>query len=414
MKTLLLILALAFPAIAQQDRIILVPEKSEKPASLFFSASAEITATASTTETTSTQKITYTILQGLPETLSLSLSGSGEVTSVTGKNLRDWSVRVAENGNRFLDIRPLIPDEKKPLKTFTITLKTKESTKGNSSLLIPGSASATGFTATISLAPTPGTELRVTEAKNLSPLESATTRRYLTTTASSLKFTATPTGTQSRGLELIDSSLTGKISPDKKSITFTLTATGRARGGDLRSPLLLTPPPPESEKPRTLLLTSPAAITSSPSTENYHIALTESNTYDLIADTTGDFPIQIEFVVPITRRGDWNHISFALPAGVVVPITLSGLPGAVIFDRDLSIVPRETNNRIPRLPPRQRPGKSRFQNRHHSRRWIPLLHQSRYHRHPPLLRPPPPIHRPRSPRPPRKTPLPKPRPPGFR
>ena len=376
MKTLLILLTLSFQAAAQQDRIILIPEKTEKPVPLFFSAAADISAIASTTETTSTQKITYTILQGIPETLSLSLSGSGEVTSVTGKNLRDWSVRVAENGSRFLDFRPLIPDVKNPPKTVQIDLTTKEKSEGASSLLIPGSGSATGFSASISLNPTPGTQLRVTEAKNLSPLESGTTRRYLTTTASSLKFTATPTGTQSRGLELIDSSLTGKISEDTKSITFTLTATGRAerRHPAAQQPKKNTekgfenpftspaPQPqsptdhsslgtsnsfPESEKPRTLLLTNPAAITSSPSTENYHIALTESNTYDLIADTSGDFPIEIEFVVPITRKGDWNRISFSLPAGVVVPITLTGLPDSVTFDRDLSIVPRGGDLRSP-------------------------------------------------------------------
>ncbi len=373
MKTLLLILTLAFQATAQQDRIILVPEKSEKPAPLFFSAAAEITATASTTETTSTQKITYTIVQGVPETLSLSLKGSGEVISLTGKNLRDWSVRVSEDGSRFLDVRPLIPDRKNPPKTFTVTLITREKTEGKSALLIPGPPS-TGFSASISLSPTPGTELRVTEATGLSPIESGTTRRYLATTASSLKFSATPTGTASRGLELLDTSLTGKVSQDSQSITFTLTATGRANGGGLHPPSQTKPPVPETnpnpqpepqesdpspsasirgssppqpqlpeaEKPRTLLLTSPAAITSSPSNENYHIALTESNTYDLIADTTGDFPIEIEFVVPITRNGDWNRISFALPAGVVVPITLTGLPEAVIFDRDLSIVPRKS------------------------------------------------------------------------
>ncbi len=233
------------------------------------------------------------------------------------------------------------PTKRTRQRHFTIKLTTKEKSEGSSALLIPGPGSATGFSARISLNSSPGTELRVTEATGLSPLESNTIRRYLTTTASSLKFSATPTGSESRGLELLDSSLTGKVSQDSRSITFTLTATGRARGGDLRSPLLLAPPTPEAEKPRTLLLTNPAAITSNPSTENYHIALTEDSAYDLIADTTGDFPIEIEFVVPITRKGDWNRISFALPAGVVVPITLTGLPDAVTFDRDLSIVPRE-------------------------------------------------------------------------
>ena len=327
MKTLLYLLTLC-TAFAQSDRIILVPEKLEKPAPLFFSAAAEISATASTTETISTQRITYTIVQGIPETLSLSLSGLGEISSVTGEGLRDWSVRVAEDGSRFLDVRPLIADEKNPPKTFTIQLTTKEKSDGESALLIPGPGSTTGYSASIALNSAPGTQLRVIEATGLSPLESGTIRRYLTTTASSLKFSATPTGSQSRGLELIDSSITGNVSEDSQSITFTLTATARADAAGASADLL----------------SGSVALTSTPSTADYHISLNESSGYELTADTAGDFPVSLEFVVPITRKGDWNRISFALPAGVVVPITLTGLPGSVIFDRDLSIVPRETNS----------------------------------------------------------------------
>ena len=353
MKIIALLILTLCSAFAQQDRIILVPENTEKPAPLFFSAAADISATASTTETISTQRITYTIVQGIPKTLSLSLTGSGEVTSVTGEGLQDWSVRVAKDGSRFLDVRPIIADEKNPPKTFTIQLTTNEKSEGNSALLIPGPGSASGFSASIALNPSPGTELRVTEATGLFPIESGTTRHYLATNASSLKFSGTPTGSESRGLELHNSSITGKVSEDSKFITFKLSATGRAKEGlnpsaqqpEQQDPFAPQPPPvPESEKPRTLLLTNPAAITSSSSNENYHIALTKDSAYDLIADTSGDFPIEIEFVVPITREGDWNRISFSLPAGVVVPITLTGLPDAVIFDRDLSIVPRETDN----------------------------------------------------------------------
>ena len=102
MKLLLTLLTLTSFIFAQEERIIVMPEKVEKPAPLFFSASADITATASTKETTSTQNISFTIHQGNPETLSLGLSGAGEITSVTGNGLRDWSVRIANDGSRFL------------------------------------------------------------------------------------------------------------------------------------------------------------------------------------------------------------------------------------------------------------------------------------------------------------------------
>ncbi|MDE0835194.1 MAG: hypothetical protein OSA84_02450 [Akkermansiaceae bacterium] len=112
MKPALILLALASALFAQQERIILVPEKTQTPPPLFFSATADVKAHATLERVTSNQDITFTIVQGKPETLSLSLSGDGEIVSVTGDNLRDWAIRVAKDGSRFLDIRPILPVEK--------------------------------------------------------------------------------------------------------------------------------------------------------------------------------------------------------------------------------------------------------------------------------------------------------------
>ena len=117
MKTLTLtLLAFCGSLFAQQERIIVIPEKTEKPVPLFFSATADITATANDKETTSVQNISFRIHQGIPETLTLGLSGAGEITSVTGEDLRDWSVRIANDGSRFLDVQPNIIDPKNPPK----------------------------------------------------------------------------------------------------------------------------------------------------------------------------------------------------------------------------------------------------------------------------------------------------------
>jgi hypothetical protein len=326
MKTIALLLALSSALFAQEERIVLIPEKVEKPVPLFFSAAATITATASLTETTSTQNITFTVIQGIPETLTLPLSGRGLIDSVTGNGLRDWAIRIAEDGSRFLDVRPVIADEKNPPKTLTIQVNTKHEAKENSSLLLPTPGAATGFSLKVDLNPAAGTEIRVTDASRLSPLESGAARKFITTTASTLNFSVSPSGSGSRGLELIDSSLTGKLSEDSESVTFTLRATARA----------------DARGSSTDLLSGRAALSGSVSGANHHIALNEKNGYELIADTAGDFPIEVEFVTPITRRGDWFTLSFALPAGVVVPLTLDGLPEGVSFDRDLAIVPRQS------------------------------------------------------------------------
>ncbi len=329
MKNLALtLLALTTFLSAQQERIIVVPDKIEKPVPLFFSATAEISATASTKETLSTQNISFTIHQGIPETLTLGLSGAGEITSVTGDSLRDWSVRIAKDGSRFLDVRPIIADPKNSPKNLTIQVATKLVGKNDFSLLLPTPASTTGFSAKISLTAAAGTEIRVTEATNLSPIESKNTHSYITAANASLKFTATPTGSATRGLELINSSLTGVLAKDSNSVTFTLTATARSK----------------SSNASTELLSGAAALSGKVSGTNHHIALNEKQGYDLIADTTGDFPIEVQFIVPIIREGDWHYINFTLPAGIVVPITLDGIPDNVSFNPNLTVAPRKNNN----------------------------------------------------------------------
>ncbi|MGJ8634779.1 MAG: hypothetical protein ACSHX7_12750, partial [Luteolibacter sp.] len=371
MKPFLIILALILPAFSQEKQIIILPDPEEKPAPLFFSTAAEVTATTSRKETTSTQKLTFTIRQGIPETLTLGLTGSGEITSLTGENLRDWSVRIAKDKSRYLDIRPVIKDEKNPPKTLTIQLSTKHTHKGQSALLLTAPGDSTGFSSEISFTSAEGTDLRLTEATNLSPLESqSAARKFITTTKAFLKFTTTPTGSASNGLELLNTALAGTLSEDKKSIQFTLTATAKTKEG-LRpaarqpktnqprnprnprpAPLVETPPEQSkpaqpttpSDKPFTTLLTGNAALTSTPSTANYHIALTNNSTYQLIADTTGTFPVKIDFVVPVTSKGDWRQLTFALPAGVVVPVTLKNLPQNTTFDNALPIVPKKINN----------------------------------------------------------------------
>ncbi len=322
MKYFLLLLTFVTTLLAQEQPILIIPEKPEKPVPLFFSVTAEVSATATLTETTSTQEITYTVIQGVPETLTLPISGSGKITSVTGEGLRDWSVRVANDGSRFLDVRPVIADIKNPPKSLSITASTQHPASDTSALLLPNPGIAAGFSLSISLTPAPEAELRVIKAEGLSPLETETAHSFLATGNASLEFSISPSGSGSGGLELLNASLVGKPASDAGSVTFTLTATARSRNAGAS----------------TAFLTG-GALSGNVSTDNYHISLNDKNSYELVADAAGDFPIAIEFIVPVTRKGDWHELAFTLPAGVVVPVSLEGLPEGVSFHRDLAIVP---------------------------------------------------------------------------
>ena len=332
MKSITILLALATALFAQEERIILVPEKAQTPPPLFYSTSAIVRAQSGLEKTTSTQDITFNIVQGKPETLTLSLSGEGEIKTVTGENLLDWSVRVANDGSRFLDISPILTEKNEPpLKSLTVRVTTLlETEKENRSLLLPGSGPSTGFSLRVFLEPAAGTDIRVVNTEGLVPLESGTTRGFVsyTSTSSSLGFSIAPAGTGAHGLELFDSNLTGKISEDSSSVTFTLTATARS----------------QSDEAHADILSGNVALTTPPSAGTHHIALNKTNGYSLIADSAGEFPVSIEFVVPLVRKGDWLALDFKLPAGVVVPLTLEGLPDGISFEKNLPIVPQKIGN----------------------------------------------------------------------
>lgn len=326
LKCIPLFLALAVHGYAQEpdDRIILVPfNKAPKEVPLFFSATVDVRARIGLETVTTEQDIRFKIHQGKPETLTLALSGAGEVLSVTGQNLRDWSLRVAEDGSRHLDVRPVISDGE-PLAALEIQAKTSlRVEKGAASLLLPGPGPATGFSLTLAISANAGTDLRVLKADSLVPVGASKDRKFLGTSLATVEISVSPGGTGARGLELLDTSLTGRLAADGNSVSFRLSAMARsAMDGSV-----------------TELFSGGAALSSGVSGNGWHVVLRGGNGYDLVAERTGDFPVELEFVVPVTRKGDWRNLNFNLPAGVVVPVSLEGLGKTISFDRALTVVP---------------------------------------------------------------------------
>ncbi len=324
-----LLIALTSLAFAQEpdERVVLVPlGKAPKEAPLFFSAAAEVKAQVSLTTLTSEQQIDFKIHQGKPESLSLGLSGAGEVLAVTGEGLRDWAVRVAENGVRFLDVRPVLNADT-PLTTLQIHVKTRlKLGKSVASLLLPGPGMATGFSLTVAVSTDVGTDLRVTRVDGLYPVDDSNGRKFLGYGAAGLDFEVTPAGSTARGLELLNTALNGKLAADGNSIAFHLTGQARAVANGSAAELF----------------SGSAALSGGVSGDGWHVVLKAkdgSHGYDLVAERSGDFPVAMDFVVPVSRKGDWRLLDFKLPAGVVVPVSIEGLGKGVSFDRGLAVVP---------------------------------------------------------------------------
>jgi hypothetical protein len=173
----LLFMLLAPPSHAQEteERMILVPwTKAPKEAPLFFSATAEVNANAGLETVSSEQKITFRIQQGKAETLTLGLGGAGEVTEVTGAGLRDWSVRVAEGGARFLDVRPTLIEAKYPAELQVLVKSRAKVDKEVAGLVLPRPGPATGFSMSVNLTADPGVDLKARKTAS----SSATAMRW--------------------------------------------------------------------------------------------------------------------------------------------------------------------------------------------------------------------------------------------
>ena len=326
MKTIILMLLTSL-AFAQEpdDRVILVPlAKAPKEAPLFFSATADVKIQVGMEEVTSEQQINFKIHQGKSETLTISMDGAGEVVSVTGQGLRDWSVRVAENGARFLDVRPVAGDSKQ----LQLQVKTRLKIESQPIIpLLPGPGAATGFAVAISLTPDSGVELLVEKAEGLVPVDHSKGRKFLGSGAAKLELATLLAGTGARGIELTGTAMNGHLAADGSSISLKLTATAKAA----------------AKGSAVQLLGGGAALSGGVSGDGWHVMLRKDDrmqSYDLIAERAGEFPVEIDFVVPVTRTGDWRKLEFYLPSGVVVPVKIEGFGEAVSFDRALAVVPQ--------------------------------------------------------------------------
>ena len=314
-------------ALAQEpdDRVILVPlAKAPKEAPLFFSATADVKIQVGQETVTSEQELDFTIHQGKSATLSLALTGTGEVTSVTGENLRDWSVRVAEDGSRFLDVRPVGDD----IKQLNLQVRTRLKIEARPIVpLLPGPGAATGFALSIALAADSGVELLVEKAEGLVPVDDSNSRKFLGYGAARLELGTLLAGTGARGIELSGTTVTGRLAADGNSISLKLTSIAKAA----------------AKGSAVQLLGGGAALAGGVSGDGWHVMLRKDDSmqsYDLIAERAGEFPIEVDFIVPVTRSGDWRKLEFYLPSGIVVPVKIEGLGKGVSFDRLLTVVPQ--------------------------------------------------------------------------
>lgn len=334
MKTILWILMAVFAlSYARSQEIppdigegiaILPVGKLPKNVPLFFSATAEVEVKTSLRELYGTQKITFRVHQGKPEMFTLGLSGKGEVRGVSGDNLRDWSVRGTPDGGRILEIRPLLAEGPPPAEfTFTVVTLGKVE-KGIASIVLPTPGAATGFSMKLNLIEDAGMNVGIARAEGLEPVAEGGGKKFVATGASSLEMRVNAGG--SRGVDVLEGALTGRLSADGGSVSFRFD--GRAKAIAAGS--------------STELLGGAVAISEGVSGEGWHLAIRkqgENYVYEVVADREGEMAVSFGFEASLARRGDWRALDFRMPGGVIVPVRIEGVDASVSFDRGLPVVP---------------------------------------------------------------------------
>ena len=326
MKTRLLtfLLALISIAAAQDERIVVISgDKTPPPPPLMFAASAETQITVRLDAISTTTRIDFRIRQGKPETLTLPLTGDGEVTGVAGDGIRDWAVRRDGDGARFLDVRPALPDEPPFPETLQVTLtSTTPVTNQRATPLFPAPGEATGFGHRVTVSPMAGVNAGVARADGLSRL-AGDAMRFTTTERAALNLSVMPEGPAARGMTLADMRLTGRLASDGSSASFTLTTRAEATRAGARA----------------ALMSGSAALSGGVAGDGWHVVL-ENGGYELVAGRAGTFDVRLTFDAGVSRKGDWRIIDFRLPGGVVVPLRLEGFPERANFDRNRPVVPQ--------------------------------------------------------------------------
>ena len=301
--------------------VIEAPAPVPKP-KLFYVTKVNSSAKFSSEELTETTELKFEVMQGSAERLSVEVLGDAPITSVTGEQLKSWSLRQ-EGKLRFLDFIPKDPKTKNL--GFVVQFK-------RSSIEVPGSygistfgpAGASGFSASYALSSAEGLSHQLLKAEGLVTLKSDGGVDQLSAAGRSvISAGINLSAAQPAPVELQNIQLVGDVISNEGSASFRLIGTAHVTS---KEPISLT------------VLRGRAAPIEAVATADYRLKLS-SNGYQMEFQKPGVYPVDLAFVTPVQTAGDWKKIDFAVPSGAVVPIKLKGIASTAMFDAGLPVSP---------------------------------------------------------------------------
>jgi hypothetical protein len=299
---------------------------------------------------------TFTILEGAPKELPLTIAGEGEIKQITGEALLDWSIRQDPGGTRTLILRTKKSDKpltqfaatiiverelrawKNPIATFTITPPQPElfsgfvrvesvpefdvqaefpgsaaAPAGGESKSGAGGAPAAGAPVPLGLFPIELKYLPEPMRAEPKPDEPDPLAFQFHGSAVSLPLKITAADPELRQVVLRDFKLTGQLAND--TAAFTLNATARVtnpRGGSIA------------------FLSGGIALTELPAHPEWRIH-TNDGRFVLTFDKPGDYPLTFKFNAIVKQGDGWSTIDFRVAPSALAPIALSGLAADTQF-----------------------------------------------------------------------------------
>ncbi|WP_235034202.1 hypothetical protein [Roseiconus lacunae] len=303
----------------QTTIIVEAGAKAPKVAPL-FSAKTAAQVSISSDRIEQTVQVDLTIVQGIPELISLEIKGPGKIADVQSETLKAWSVRTVD-GQRYLDLH--LSDAPRNV-SAAITIRQIDlslPTEIDITHFAPGDS--VGFDSNVTLTSSPDVRTSVSEASGFVPLSGD--RKQLgfhTSTGGVLRLVVRRKGIDLPPVELTAASLHGTLDPTGNSMAFRFEATANVReaGAELE------------------FLSGEAAISDLPDSDSFRLRLVSSNddaAYRLSFAQTGTFDIKIDFVAAIIGpETDQQSIDFRIATGAVVPISIEGLGEALDFLSD--------------------------------------------------------------------------------
>ncbi|MGN0834704.1 MAG: hypothetical protein ACI4QA_02600 [Candidatus Spyradosoma sp.] len=304
---------------------------AEAPATerLFYSATLNESVFINDKEALYNARATMRVLQGRLDAVVFEAVGQGEIVSVNGDQVRDWSVRHA--GSRtFLEIRP----KKAPAagESFTATVvgrKTLELPATITPMIFTGT-DATAFDGMVRIVSTPELRLYGKQSRGLIPLGIPTDKNELAFAIS---------GSPALRLDIArGSELLAPVSLESFSLV------GVADGGTVHFRMRATANVRELGA-EIAVLSGDAALSNFAESSAFSVraeidAEKKQPTYFLKFPQRGNFDVDLEFDARVASADGWRRLDFAVPAVRVAPFRLEGLAGEILFAPSSVSVPQ--------------------------------------------------------------------------